>query len=187
MTTTFTRMTAEQYFAASTEGDRRQLVDGVMVVNEPGVRHAMAQMVLLTTLGIWTRGGEGRGAALPPVDVQMTDRDVYGPDVVWFREGRVPPDRDAAPPHIPDLAAEVRSPGTWRHDVGRKKSVYENHGLPELWLVDTAAKVVLVYRRAAPGSVVFDVELELGPGALLTSPLLPGFSLDLIELFGPPG
>jgi hypothetical protein len=39
---------------------------------------------------------------------------------------------------LPDLAVEVRSPSTWRYDVGKKKATYERGGLPELWPVDTA-------------------------------------------------
>ncbi len=78
---------------------------------------------------------------------------------------------------------EVRSPGTWRYDVGRKKAVYESGGLPELWLVDTAADEVLVFRRSAPDAPAFDVAEELSHGDTLTSPLLPGFALELDELF----
>ncbi len=84
---------------------------------------------------------------------------------------------------MPDLAAEVRSPSTWRHDIGAKKSGYERQGLRELWLVDTAADEVLVFRRSAPGAPVFDMALELDVRDALTSPLLPGFSLALAELF----
>ena len=75
----------------------------------------------------------------------------------------------------------MRSPSTWRYDVGRKRSVYETGGVPELWLVDTKAEAVLVYRRSAPGVGRFDVALELTD--TLNSPLLPGFSLDLKALF----
>ena len=53
---------------------------------------------------------------------------------------------------LPDLAIEIRSPSTWRYDIGAKKSVYEREGLPELWLVDGDANVVLVFRRSAPGA-----------------------------------
>jgi len=62
---------------------------------------------------------------------------------------------------------------------------YEQHGLPELWLVDTAADEILVYRRCTPKSPTFDVCLELARGDVLTSPLLAGFSLALDEFFGP--
>lgn len=60
---------------------------------------------------------------------------------------------------------------------------YEAGGLPELWLVDDAARTVLVYRRSAPRSPRFDVALELGEGTALTSPQLPGFELPIDRLF----
>jgi len=84
---------------------------------------------------------------------------------------------------MPDLAVEVRSPSTWRYDVGAKKSAYERYGLPELWLVDTAAEAVLAFHRSAPAAPTFDLALELAAGDRLTSPLLPGFGVEVGELF----
>ncbi|MBA3305663.1 MAG: Uma2 family endonuclease [Thermoleophilaceae bacterium] len=84
---------------------------------------------------------------------------------------------------MPDLAVEVRSPSAWRYDIGAKKAAYERHGLPELWLVDTAAEAVLAFRRSVPGAAIFDVALELGRDARLESALLPGFALAVGELF----
>jgi Uma2 family endonuclease len=75
----------------------------------------------------------------------------------------------------------VRSPSTWRYDIGHKKSVYEAGGLPELWLVDCDA--VLVFRRSERPESSFDVALELSRQDRLTSPQLPGFELDLGQLF----
>lgn len=37
------RMTAEQYYALTVEGDRKQLVGGEIVVNEPKLIHAALQ------------------------------------------------------------------------------------------------------------------------------------------------
>jgi len=54
-----------------------------------------------------------------------------------------------------------------------------------LWLVDTAADEVIVFRRSQPKAPACDVSLELARGDALTSPLLPGFALALDELFGP--
>jgi Uma2 family endonuclease len=84
----------------------------------------------------------------------------------------------------PDLAVAVRSPSTWRLDVGTKKRVYEERGLTELWLVDTEADVVLVFRRSSADAPVFDVALEFTRGETLTSPLLEGFALAVDDLFG---
>jgi Uma2 family endonuclease len=77
----------------------------------------------------------------------------------------------------------VRSPSTWRYDVGVKKSTYERGGLPELWLVDTAAEAVLVFRRSRSDAPTFDVALELGRSDELTSPPMRGFAVRTGELF----
>ena len=65
-----------------------------------------------------------------------------------------------------------------------KKSGYERERLRELWLVDSAADEVLVFRRSVADAPGFDVALELAAGDALGSPLLPGFALGLSELFG---
>ena len=180
---TATRMTADEYYALTVEGDRKQLVDGQIVVNEPKTIHALLQMRLGAALHTWAEGGEGRGLALMPTDVKMDEFNVYGPDLLWFREERKPVDLESYPEWVPDLCVEIRSASTWRYDVGAKKRVYEEGGLAELWLVDDAADTLLVYRRSKPGARTFDVALELGASEVLDSPALPGFSLSLDELF----
>lgn len=183
MGTATDHITAEQYFESSREGDRTQLIDGVMVVNEPRFLHGVLQLEIASALKFWTDAAPGRGRASMPIDVVMSEHDVYGPDVVWFREERVPSEWEAKDQDMPDLAVEIRSPGTWRFDVGRKKDTYEAGGLPELWLVDTHAETVSVHRRSAPSVAGYDVELLVGDGERLVSPMLPGFELDLAKLF----
>lgn len=178
-----TRITAERYYELTVEGDRKQLVDGQIVVTEPRTIHALLQARLGGELYIWTNGDEGRGVVLMPTDVRMDEYNVYGPDVLWFREERIPKNLDGYPEHVPDLCVEIRSPGTWRYDVGAKKRVYEEGRLPELWLVDDVGHSVLVYRRSRPDAPTFNVALELSSGETLESPLLPGFALSLDELF----
>ncbi len=78
---------------------------------------------------------------------------------------------------MPDLAAEVRSPSTWRHDVGAKKAGYERAGPAR------DARQVLVSRRSQPNAPTFDVALELGADETLESSQLPGFALPLERLF----
>jgi Uma2 family endonuclease len=86
-------------------------------------------------------------------------------------------------PRGTNLVVEIRSPSPWRYDVGAKKTAYERHGLPELWLVDTAASEILVFRRSTPQAAVYDVSLELAAGDTLASPLLPGFALPVADIF----
>jgi Uma2 family endonuclease len=178
-----TRMTADEYFAVSTVGDRTQLVEGVMIVNEPiPLDHGMAQAQLITALTNWVEAVPDRGLAFPPADVVVDEHNVYGPDVLWVPEDNLP-GRGERLKGLPDLAVEIRSPSTWRYDIGAKKDAYERAGLKELWLVDTKSETVLVFRRSSPDAPVFDVALELSGADELTSPLLPGFSLRAERLF----
>jgi Uma2 family endonuclease len=179
------RMTAEEFLAMPEPelGWPRSLVAGEVVVNDPTVLHGEVQGELYLALTTWSRSASGRGKVVLPIDVQLDERNVFKPDILWYAEGRAPARLDRRPYPMPDLAVEVRSPSTWRYDVGAKKSGYERHGLPELWLVDTAGEAVLVFRRSEPGAPSFDVSLELAREEQVRSPLLPGFGLALAELF----
>jgi Uma2 family endonuclease len=177
------RMTAQEYLAIPYDGVRTQLVEGEVIVNQPGLPHQLVLRDLAYALDGWTRAEPARGEITWPIDVLIDDRNVFGPDLLWYSERRMPK-RDAGRPYaVPDLAIEVRSPSTWRYDIGAKKSAYERSGLPELWLVDIDADVVLVFRRSSARVASFDVALEFARADTLTSPLLPGFELALDALF----
>jgi len=179
------QITAAEFLAmpARTGAARRELIDGEIVVNQPTWRHNDAQIVIVEALLIWIRAADGRGRAGLPLDVELDDRNVHVPDVVWYRDGRVPALADEPPYPVPDLVVEVRSPSTWRYDIGAKKANYERHGAPELWLVDTAADAVLAFRRSSPDAAHFDISAELAVGGTLTSPQLPGFALPVGDIF----
>jgi Uma2 family endonuclease len=175
-------MTAEQYHAWSVEGDRTQLVAGEVVLNDPKPMHALLQARLIGAIAAWIEAGADRGLVMGPTSLTLDEENVYGPDLLWFSEANRPTDLREYPQGVSDLCVEIRSPGTWRYDVGTKRIVYERTGLPELWLVDDRAETVLVYRRSAPGLGSFDVALELDRGETLSSPLMPGFALPLEQL-----
>ena len=179
------RMTAEEFLALPLTDRTRfaSLVEGEVVVNDPRPLHNFVTDDLGFALRTWARAKPGRGRVMLPLDVLLDDYNVFKPDILWYSEPRVPGRHSERPSPLPDLAVDVRSPSTWRYDIGAKKAAYERHGLPELWLLDTAAEAVLIFRRSAPGASTFDVALELARDAQLESPLLPGFSLSVAELF----
>ncbi len=183
MALTSTRLTAEEYFALPPTEQRTQLINGEIVVTEAVLRHQRIAGEIYFLLTSWLRAHPGHGEAGFPVDVHLDDFNVFAPDVWWVPE-HARPSRDAkrivGPPA---LAIEVRSPSTWRYDIGAKKRKYEELGLAELWLVDTAADEILVYRRSTPGVSEFDVAVELTSAETLTTPLIPGFTLDVAALF----
>lgn len=171
MTVTTARISADEFLS----GDYpigSELINGVVHMNDPGFRHQRICGRIYQALFRWSDAGAG-GETGWGGNWVLSDDHVYKPDVWWTAE---PPDgtRHDGPP---DLAVEVRSPGTWHRDIGRKLEEYRRSGTKELWLVDTPASTVLIHRVGA-----YDA-LELGPGEQLTSPLLPGFALPIDELF----
>jgi Uma2 family endonuclease len=176
------RMTAEEFLALPYSKERRyrQLIEGELVVDAPRPLHQWVAGELIYVLMHWCRSGAGRGTVWHALGVQLDERNVFQPDVLWYSENAGPDVYSPPPAPVPQLAIEVRSPSTWRYDIGAKKAAYEREGLRELWLVDTDAKVVLVFRRSAPVVGTFDVALEIDD--TLTSPQLDGFELPLVEL-----
>ncbi|HZM31503.1 MAG TPA: Uma2 family endonuclease [Acidimicrobiales bacterium] len=174
-------ITADDYFdAAAGVREPTQLIDGVIVPSQPKPRHQQVTLRIARCLLEWTEG-PGFGLAGIPIDVIVDRYNVYAPDVWWVAEAsRVDPDEYFR--GVPDLAVEVRSPSTWHYDVGVKRTRYEQHGLPELWLVDTSDRSVLVARRSAPRVRGFDLEVKVTADEVLTSPLLPGFELRLADV-----
>jgi Uma2 family endonuclease len=177
-------ITADDYFdAAAGIREPTQLIDGVIVPSQPKPLHQEVTLDICERIREWARG-PGFGRAGIPFDMILDDHNVFAPDIWWVAN----PSR--VKPHeyfrgVPDLALEVRSPSTWHFDVGVKRQRYEQHGLPELWLVDTTERVVLALRRSAPDGRVFDVEQKYTADEVLTSPLLPGFALRLAEVLPP--
>lgn len=182
MVVTKTRITAAEYLAMEElEGRRTDLIDGEVVMSQPTPWHQHAVKEIAFALIGWEKGGPGRGSASLPLDIKLDEFNVYGPDVLWYAQGDAPELMAPRPYPPPALVVEVRSPSTWRNDIGPKKSGYEAAGVRELWLVDFTS--VLVFRRSGPQQPDFDVTLELTPEETLTSPLLPGFALPLAGVY----
>jgi Uma2 family endonuclease len=178
-------MTAQEFLDLPPyEGATRELVDGELVMSAPSWMHSQVQGTIHAELRAWARAAPGRGGANVPIAVLLDEHNLFIPDVVWYREDRVPGRDDPVPYAVPDLTVEVRSPSTWRYDIGAKKQHYEEHGVAELWLVDTAADVILAFRRSSPKAAHFDVSAEFSAAETLTSPLLPGFAVAVAEIFG---
>jgi Uma2 family endonuclease len=179
------RMTPDEYLALPYSEERRwvELVEGQFVVDEPLPRHQAVKGELEYALRSWTRDEPGRGDVWLPLDVRIDEWNVFGPDLLWYPDGAGPTRSGGRPSPLPALAIEIRSPSTWRYDIGAKKAAYERAGLRELWLIDTAASEVLIFRRSGPEAPAFDVSQELERSDPLTSPQLEGFELPLSDLF----
>ena len=176
------KMTAEEFFALPGELPNAQLIDGELVVNSPAARH---QRIILWLAHLHLRHAEdhaGIGELGTEIDTPIDVYNVYRPDLWWVPDERRLGSTENRFNEVPPLVVEVRSPSTWRYNVNTKLRHYEQARVAEVWLVDTAADEVLVFRRSE-GSATFDVSLELTSDDTLETPLIPGWQIDLRRLF----
>ncbi len=80
----------------------------------------------------------------------------------------------------PDIIVEILSPGNNSKEMKNKYEVYEYAGVKEYWVVSPQNQTFLVH---ALQDGKFQLSPVKVPGDVVTSALLPGFSLDLTELF----
>src|ERR1700710_1698425 len=114
------RMTADEYLRLPEDEcpPRTELIAGELVVHQPLPRHQFIRDDLHVALALWTRATAGRGRVVSPLDVKLDDHNVYAPDLLWYSQSRVPARGGGRPSPLPDLAVELRSPSTWRYDIG---------------------------------------------------------------------
>ena len=80
----------------------------------------------------------------------------------------------------PDLIVEVLSPGNSKKEVKNKFDVYEEAGVREYWIVDPEHLSVQINKLQ---NGVYVPMRALAAGDMATTDIIPGFSLDLTELF----
>lgn len=79
----------------------------------------------------------------------------------------------------PDLVVEVSSPTTRRLDLGRKRELYAQFGVPEYWFVDRDAGRVLVHHlRGAE----YAPPQGTGPGERVASRVAGGLEVGVDRL-----
>ena len=81
----------------------------------------------------------------------------------------------------PDIVIEILSPGNNKKELLNKYEVYEEAGVKEYWLVIPQEKAF--WRYTLNEEARFEASRPLTLGDFVTTPVLPGFELNLEELF----
>ena len=80
----------------------------------------------------------------------------------------------------PDLVVEVVSPGNRNHDLVTKRAAYAEAGIPEYWIVDPQAKIIVVL---ALSNGQYSEHGVFPLGSIASSKLLPGFVISVDEIW----
>ncbi|SKB11831.1 conserved hypothetical protein [Planktothrix sp. PCC 11201] len=103
------------------------------------------------------------------------------PDVSWIRQERwdllTQEEREIFAPICPDFVLELRSKNDSIEKLQAKMIEYIENGASLGWLIDRKNKTVEIYRQNQ------DVELLNHPLSLSGEDILPGFMLDLTEVW----
>jgi Uma2 family endonuclease len=80
----------------------------------------------------------------------------------------------------PDLIVEILSPGNSKKELQNKYEVYEESGVLEYWVISPEAETLLVYSLI---NGKYQASKLYTSGDHISTPILPGLSIDLEELF----
>ena len=169
-------MTDEDYVALPDDGNRSEVIEGELcVLPAPNLKHQRVLFKLALQLGNFVEARDS-------VDVVLSKTNVVQPDLLYVSNGRLNILTEAGVSGAPDLAVEVLSASTHRRDEVTKLRLYEDFGVDEYWIVDTTHLSIRVYRRST-AKLEFVMEVLEEQNDELTTPLLPGLTVSLAEIF----
>jgi Uma2 family endonuclease len=177
MSSTATRLTIDDFeLLPDDEARGHELVDGELVdVSGNNPKHNRIRAYLMTRLWPVVIGLKLGGL----LDEQEFDfgGNAHGPDVSFFGPEKLAllDDEKRVQRFVPDFAVEIVSPNNTFRSLVRKKDRYRRCGTTEVWLVSTDDRSVYVYSD--------NRKVILSGNDELSTPLIPGFSITVEDLF----
>ena len=138
---------------------------------------------ITTQLEIWTQR-DGTGMAFgPSMGYTLPNGAMRSPDASWGSLSRLseltPEDLNRFIPICPDFLVELRSDTDRLSVLHARMQEYMDNGARLGWLIDPQNKRVYAYRPEA------EVEVMENHESVSADPALPGFVLDLTEVWNP--
>ena len=178
----------EEQFADFCElnGDLRieRTVNGELEIMSPAKGFTGAkELEIAAQLRNWARRHRGGMAFGPSVGYTLPSGAMRSPDASWVSLSRLaaltPEDLNRFIPLCPDFVVELRSDTDRLSVLQAKMQEYMDNGARLGWLIDPQNKRVHTYR---PNQ---EVETIQNPESVSADPVLPGFTLDLAEVWDP--
>jgi Uma2 family endonuclease len=156
-------MTIDDWFVLPDDGNRYELLEGVLVcVPPPNRLHQDIVGDIFVALRLLT-ARDGGYASVAPLGVALSRHVGFEPDIVYVAPGREDILTDRGVDGVPDIVIEVLSPSTRAFDLGTKLRMYREHSVRETWLVDPGSRTVrVVSADGGDTSVPFGDEIPSG-------------------------
>jgi Uma2 family endonuclease len=160
--------------------------DGELILMSPtGGEAGRKNRRLTQQIGIWT-DRDGTGEAFDSSTIFILPNGARrSPDVSWVTLDKwnslTQKQKEGFPPIAPDFVIELVSPSDLKNqryeDLQAKMQEYLDNGVRLGWLIEPSAKTVEIYRQDK------QVEVLNNPQTVPGEDILPGFVLDLSEIF----
>ena len=176
------RLTVQDYLDIPEEDENRyELIDGELyMAPAPTWEHQESIGNLYSLLRDFVRAnGLGRVVA-SPIDVYLSDEDVFQPDIVFVSVERLDIIHSSGVHGAPDLVIEMLSPSTEQRDLNVKRDRYAMFDVKEYWLADPIARTIAVLRLGDGAFEQIGVFVE---GMTVETPLMPGLRVDVSAVF----
>ena len=183
---TATRTTAytfDDFCTLVHDGQKADLIDGVIYMASPDNTDANKLSVWLNTLlYLFTQERRLGEIFILRVAFRLDDQNSPEPDIAFVRTDRLHLVRRGFVEGPPDVAIEIVSPGaeSRRRDRIAKRHLFGKVGVPEYWIVDYKLRSVEVYRL---DKTTLELVAKLAGSEKLASSVLPGFSCEVAAVF----
>ncbi len=158
-----------------------QLIGGRLYMTpSPTSYHQKILGNLHLVLTPFVRKSEMGEVYLAPLDVRLSEVDVFQPDLIFVGRERLQIIGENGLEGAPDLAVEILSPSTLGIDRDLKRKAYAQFGVVELWLIDPIEKRISLYDLQENPVEPYKI---FESGDSVTSRLFPGLALDAAQIF----
>jgi len=164
------------------DGNRYEIIEGVLYVStSPSLFHQWIIQNLYDFVGSPAKRQKLAFAFVAPAGVLMPGCEPVQPDFVLVLAEHASILLDRRIRGVPDLIAEVLSPGSTDYDEGVKLAAYANAGVPEYVVIAPAERELRLYTLLHPGEYAEPHAYK--EGDTVTFACLPTLPLAISDLF----
>ncbi|WP_447969445.1 Uma2 family endonuclease [Nitrospira sp. M1] len=178
------KFTYKDYLGFPDDGNRHELIHGEHYETPaPLTKHQRISSNLLAHIHHHCQQNNAGLVLAAPTDVVFSEADVVQPDLVFIANAR---QRIVTRENIqgaPDFIVEILSDSTRRRDERTKRTLYERHQVTEYWIIDPELETVKIFRLKESRYVMAEETTTEQPKTSLSTPLLPGLSITLSDVF----
>ena len=177
-------------YAATPEGERWELIDGVLyrMPPAPNTKHQESSENTGNLINDVVRPERLGRVYRAPYALMLSETDTVEPDLLYVSAARRHIITDRGCEGIPDLVVEILSPSNPGNDLAVKRELYARYGIPEYWILDPVQETVLALTDPVTNNGVgeYTVEALYQSGDTLTTDRIPGLAIAVAAIFAEP-